>query len=433
MSEAAVDRSAGGSPPVQEQTRRPLLWVPTLYFAEGLPFYFVATLAGLMYKDLGVGNDQIGHVTALLGLAWAFKPLWSPLLETVHTKKRVVVTCQGAVAVGMLLCALSLQTPLWFVTSVAVLALIAASAATHDVAADGLYIASLDARQQARFAGWQGAFFNAARFLATGGLAFLAGQLARKVGAPAAWGVVFVLAGGIMALVATYHAAVLPRSPNLGSREGGGVWQTLREVFADFARKPGIAFAILFILLFRAGDGQVQTIGPLFLRDAREAGGLGLGVDQIGLVYGTGGTIAFLAGSVCGGHFAAWLGTRRALPLLILAVNVPNIVFYFLGVAQPSSLAVIGAALSVEMFGYGFGFVGLILYIMQAVAPGRHQTAHYAIGTGVMQLGFMFFKAVSGDIEQALGYRDFFLWVMAAALPVFVMSFFVRLPSPSER
>jgi len=407
--------------------RPPLHWVPTLYFAEGLPFYFVATLAGLMYKDLGVANDRIGHWTGLLGLAWAFKPLWSPLLEAARTKRRVVVACEAAAAVGLLLCAFALQTPAWFGASLALLGLVALCGATHDVAADGLYIASLDPRRQASFAGWQGAFFNVARFLATGGFFFLAGQLEVRIPAGAAWGVVFGLAAGLMALVAAWHLRALPASPNARAGEGG-IWGTLREVVTDFIAKPGIGFAILFILLFRAGDGQVQTIGPLFLRDAREAGGLGLGTDDIGLVYGTAGTVAFLAGSVLGGHFAAWLGTRRALPLLILAVNLPTAVYWYLSIARPDTLALVGAAISAEMFGYGFGFVGLILYIMQSVAPGRHQTAHYAIGTGVMQLGFLLFKALSGDIEQALGYQDFFLWAMVAALPVFAMSFFVRLP-----
>ena len=134
---------------------------------------------------------------------------------------------------------------------------------------------------------------------------------------------------------------------------------------------------------------------------------------------------ARLVGSVCGGYFTSWLGLKRAMFILILAVNVPNAVFYFLSTALPSSLPVIATALGLEMFGYGFGFVGVILFIMQVVAVGKYQTAHYALGTGVMQLGFVFFKMISGDIQVALGYRHFFLWVLVSALPVLVLSRFI--------
>jgi PAT family beta-lactamase induction signal transducer AmpG len=175
----------------------------------------------------------------------------------------------------------------------------------------------------------------------------------------------------------------------------------------------------------------VQTIGPLFLRDARAIGGLGLSTQEVGAIYGTAGTAAFLAGSILGGYFTSWLGLRRAMPVLILAMNVPNLVFYFLSVQQPDSLATVTAALSAEMFGYGFGFVGMILFIMQVIASGPYQTAHYALGSGFMQLGFVLSKVVSGDIQQALGYRHFFLWVLGCALPALLLSRFVRM-APDE-
>jgi PAT family beta-lactamase induction signal transducer AmpG len=180
-------------------------------------------------------------------------------------------------------------------------------------------------------------------------------------------------------------------------------------------------------VLFRAGEGQIQSIGPLFLRAARAQGGLGLTIDQVGWVYGTVGTIAFLVGSVFGGYFTSWLGLKRAMVWLILAVNVPNLVFYALSVTHPTGLAVIAGALSLEMFGYGFGFVGVILFIMQVVAVGKYQTAHYALGTGVMQLGLVLFTVISGDIQVALGYQHFFLWVLVSALPVLVLSRFLKI------
>jgi PAT family beta-lactamase induction signal transducer AmpG len=243
-----------------------------------------------------------------------------------------------------------------------------------------------------------------------------------------AWMLIFGLLALAMAGLALYHLWSLPATRNVvPSASARGVWHTLADVIREFFGKPGIGLAILFIILFRAGEGQIQTIGPLFLREARNLGGLGLTTDEVGWVYGTAGTVAFLVGSVCGGYFTSWLGLKRAMFILILAVNLPNAVFYFLSTAAPTSLGVIATALSLEMFGYGFGFVGVILFIMQVVAPGRYATAHYALGTGVMQLGFVFFKMVSGDIQTALGYQHFFLWVLVSAIPVLVLSRFLTI------
>lgn len=415
-----------------ERTRHPLAWVPSLYLAQGLPFYSVALVAGLMFKSMGVSNEAIGHWTGMLGFAWVFKALWSPFLELARSKKSVVVFFQllGGAALGML--ALALQLPAWFALSIALLAVVAMASSTHDIAADGLYIASLDARQQAAYAGWQGAFFNGAKFLSLGGLVILAGHLEQRFGAAPAWSTVFGLLGALMAALGLYHWWALP-NPGLRSAPASirGTADVLVDVVKAFFAKRGIWLGILFIILFRAGEGQIQTIGPLFLRDARTIGGLGLSTQEVGAIYGTAGTAAFLAGSVLGGYFTSWIGLKRAMPLLILAMNLPNLVFYYLGVAQPEALGTITMALALEMFGYGFGFVGIILFIMQVIASGPYQTAHYALGTGFMQLGFVLFKMVSGDIQHALGYRQFFLWVLLAALPALLLSRFVRLePEP---
>ena len=411
--------------------RHPLAWVPSLYLAQGLPFYAVALVAGQMLKSMGVPNDQIARWTGVIGLAWAFKALWSPFLELAPSKRLAVVAFQllGGAALGLV--ALALQLPGWFALCIALLAVVALASSSHDIVADGIYIANLSTREQAAYAGYQGAFFNAAKFLSLGGLLVLAGYLEKQVGTEFAWTAVFGLLGGLLVALGLYHLRALPGGAH--DKPAGGKARdaaaTLADVIRSFFAKPGIWMAILFIILFRAAEGQIQSIGPLFLRDAREVGGLGLTTAEVGFAYGTVGTAAFLAGSVAGGYFTAWLGLRRAMLWLILAVNLPNAVFCYLSVAQPASLALITGALGVEMFGYGFGFVGVILFIMQVVASGRYQTAHYALGTGFMQLGFVLFKVVSGDIQQALGYRDFFLWVLLSALPVLVLSRFMKLES----
>jgi PAT family beta-lactamase induction signal transducer AmpG len=405
--------------------RHPLAWVPTLYLAQGLPFYAVALIAGLMFKSMGVPNEQIARWTGMLGLAWVFKALWSPFLELARSKKRVIVTFQvlGGVALGGV--ALALHLPLWFGASIALFGVVALASSTHDIAADGLYIASLSAREQAAYAGWQGAFFNAAKFLSLGGLVILAGYLEPRIGVTNAWSAIFGLLGAALAGLGLYHVWALPGTLTVRSASTQAAAATLVDVIRTFFAKPGIWMAMLFIVLFRAGEGQIQTIGPLFLRDARALGGLGLSTAEVGAVYGTAGTLAFLAGSIGGGYFTAKLGLRRAMPWLILAMNLPNLVFWYLSTAQPESLTIVAAGLGVEMFGYGFGFVGVILFIMQVVATGKYQTAHYALGSGFMQLGFVLFKMVSGDIQQALGYQHFFVWVLLAAVPVLVLSRFM--------
>jgi PAT family beta-lactamase induction signal transducer AmpG len=285
----------------------PLRWVPTLYFAQGLPFYAVALVAGLMFKSMGVPNEQIARWTGLIGFAWVFKPLWSPFLELAPSKKLIVVTFQlvGGGALGLI--ALALQLPSWFALCIAVLALAAIASATHDIGCDGLYIASLTEKQQAAYAGWTGAFFNAGKFISLGGLVILAGYFEKTLGVVPAWTIIFAILGVMMLALGTYHSWALPPAHNvaLADKTMAAISRTLWDVLVEFFKKPGIWLFIIFIVLFRAGEAQVQTIGPLFLRDARELGGLGLSTAEVGAVYGTAGTVAFVAGSILGGYFTS--------------------------------------------------------------------------------------------------------------------------------
>jgi PAT family beta-lactamase induction signal transducer AmpG len=382
-----------------------------------------------MLKSMGISNEQIGHWTGTLVLAWAFKPLWSPLLETSSNKRFFVVLFQiiGGVALGLI--ALTLQVPNTIAVTVALLGVVAIASATHDIAADGLYIASLSTKQQTAFAGWQGAFYNASKFVISGGLVVLAGDLQTKMKLPPeqAWSIIFAIMSVGLILLALYHLWALPANPAANStptsiKEG---FATLLEVIIDFFKKPGVWLSILFILLFRAGEAQVSTIAPLFLLDSRAEGGLGLTTAQVGWAYGAAGTIAFIVGSIIGGYFIGWLGLRRGMVFLILGMNLPNLAFYFLSSTMPSDLTIITAAIFIENFGFGFGFVGLILYMMQVLSVGKYQTAHYAFGTGFMALGLVLFRTFSGNIQVALGYENFFLWVIISAIPVLILSLWI--------
>ncbi len=410
----------------------PMRWVPSLYLAQGLPFFAVTMVAQQLFISMNVQNEQMTRWLGVLTLAWGIKWVWSPFLELAPSKKSMVITFQLLGGVGLGIVAFSLHLPAFFIVCVAALMMVSLSSSTHDIAADGLYISSLSNKEQAQYAGWQGAFFNVARFLAAGGLLVLAGSLEKSIGVPGAWTAIFTVMAGAMVVLGLYNAWALPSVRNAKSADvsAKAIGKTLWLVVRDFLEKPGIWLAIIFIILFRASEGQIQTIGPIFLRATRDMGGLGLTTDQVGWAYGTAGTIAFIAGSIVGGYFAAWLGLKRAMLYLILAMNLPTIAFVFLSTTMPTNFAVISAALSAEMFGYGFGFVGVILYLMQVVSVGKYQTAHYAIGSGVMGLGMSLFRTISGDIQVALGYQHFFIWGLVCALPVLVLSRFVPLETP---
>ena len=419
---ASVASVPSVAPVAPDAHRSPATWVLSLYFLQGLPFFMVNVLAGVMFKSLGVANDDIARWTGLLGLAWVFKPLWSPLLEAAPSKKWLVIGFQFAGALALAGVALALQLPAFFAAAIVVLGVVSIISASHDIACDGLYIATLNARSRAVYAGWLGACFNGAKLFAVGGLVIVAGQLEEPLGVIMAWACVFGIAALVMAVLAAYHVWVLPDTrPAVIEGRTTKLSGTLADVMREFFRLPGVWWAIAFIVLFRAGEAQVQTIGPLFLKEARVAGGLGLATAEVGWSYGTAGTLAFLAGSVLSGYFTAWLGLKRALLTLVVAMNLPNLAFYLLAVWQPESLWLIAAAVSLETFGYGFGFVAVILFMMQFVEHSRYQTAHYALATGFMALGYVLFKTVSGDVQQALGYQHFFLWVLLCSLPVFVM------------
>ncbi len=404
----------------------PAAWVPTLYFAEGVPFFAVSLIAGILYKRLGLANDVIAFYTSWLLLPWSLKPLWSPLIEMFKTKKFFVVFLEFGGGLSLALVALCLPLPNYFTYTLALMAVVAVCSSTHDIAADGLYIASLSPKEQAAYTGWQGGFYNAARLFSQGGLVILAGFLEARFGVPHAWMVIFLAMGLILIVLSAYHAQTLPRGGAARSAQNfREMAATFGDVVVTFLKKPNIYLLLLFILLYRAGEGQIVKIGPLFLVDKRAAGGIGLTTDQFGTIYGSFGTIAFVTGSVLGGYFTSWLGLRRALLPLICVMNLPNLAYVYLSTALPTSHLLIAAALSMEMFGYGFGFVGVILLMMQEIAPGKYQTAHYAFANSLMNLGLMIPGTVSGKIQMAIGYRNFFVWALLSSIPALILSRFI--------
>ena len=416
-------------------SRSPLRWVPSLYFAMGLPFVVLNMVSAVLYKDLGISDAQIAFWTSLIMWPWTIKFLWSPFLELYRTKKFWVVGSQLLSGVLFGVAALSLQLPLFFSVSVAVFAVVAFSGATHDIAADGVYMSELTTQDQAKYIGWQGAFYNLAKLVATGGLVWLAGWLYEGFSADGAssydasvgsWTVVLLILCGTLVALGLYHLRALPSggsaSEGCSLRDG---LSGLREVIGAFFTKRHIWYYIAFIILYRLGEGFVMKIVPLFLKADTASGGLGLTNQQIGLYYGTFGAGAFLIGSLLAGYYIARRGLRRTLFTLCCIFNLPFGVYALLAWLQPQSMWIVGGGIVLEYFGYGFGFVGLTLFMMQQVAPGRHQMAHYAFASGIMNLSVMLTGAVSGYLSDALGYGMFFLAVMLATVPAFLVTWFV--------
>ena len=405
----------------------PICWVPTVYFAMGLPFVALSMVSVLMFSDMGVSNAQIAFWTSLIMLPWTLKPLWSPFLEMFKTKKYFVVATQMVTGVAFGLVALSLPLPDFFCYAIAFMGVIAFSGATHDIAGDGVYLTELNATMQAKYIGWQGAFYNLAKILTNGGLVYLAGSLKDSISIVHAWMVIMGICAAIMVVLSLYHVRMLPS----GGAASGDVrtvkddMHMLWEVIRTFFQKKYIVWYICFIILYRFAEGYAMKIVPLFLKAGIDQGGLGLPVQEIGIIYGTFGAAAFVLGSILAGYYISALGLRKTLFSLCCVFNIPFVVYLLLAIYQPSNVWVIGSAIVFEYFGYGFGFVGLTLFMMQQVAPGKHQMAHYAFASGIMNLGVMIPGMMSGYLSDWLGYRNFFIWVLVATIPAFLVTWFV--------
>lgn len=406
-------------------------WVPSAYFAMGLPFVILNMVCVLMFKGLGIADSQIALWTSIIMFPWTLKFLWSPLLELVSNKRIIVVSTQIACGVGFACVALALHLPSFFAVCIGILGVVAFSGATHDIALDGLYMAELSEQDQAKYIGWQGAFYNIAKLVATGLLVYLAGVLidAREaVGATSyeaalyAWTVIMTAAAVLLVILGIYHRFSLPAGLRTDDAERKSAGEELKAVIGDFFRKKHIWLYIAFIILYRLGEGFVMKIVPLFLKADVASGGLGLSEQQIGLYYGTFGAGAFVLGSLLAGYYISHFGLKKTLFSLVCIFNLPFLVYAWFAWAQPSSVLLIGSGIVLEYFGYGFGFVGLTLFMMQQVAPGKHQMAHYAFASAIMNLSVMVTGAVSGFLSDALGYKMFFIVVMLATVPIFILS-----------
>ncbi|HKB57468.1 MAG TPA: MFS transporter [Lacunisphaera sp.] len=416
-----VEKSAGNS-------LNAWRWIPTLYFCEGIPNVVVTSVAVVMFKNLKVSNTDIALFTSLAYLPWVIKPLWSPLVDLFGTKRRWIVLLQFALGLALATMALAVPGPDFFCCMLAVLWLLAFFSATHDVAADGFYLLALPPHQQAAFVGVRNTCFRLATLAGKGGLVGLSGWLLGITGSVTqAWSGIFILLAALFFLAGFYHLWSLPvLADDHRVRRAPSAAVDFLLVFKSFFAKPGIGIVLSFLLLYRLAEALALKLVEPFLLDARAVGGLGLTNGQLGLVNGTFGVMALLAGGLLGGYLISRRGLRRMLWPMILVMHVPIATFLLLALTQPTSLIAIGAALTVEQFGYGFGFTAYMVYMMM-IAEGEHKTAHYAICTGFMALGLLLPGMAAGWIQEKLGYVDFFVWACVATLPSFAAAALLKI------
>jgi PAT family beta-lactamase induction signal transducer AmpG len=409
---------------MQTQQRNPWFWIPSLYYAEGIPFSIVMFVSVVMYKGFGISNTDIALYTSWLYLPWVIKPFWSPIVDILKTRRYWIIATQLLIGAGLAGVALTIPTDNFFRYTLAVFWLIAFSSATHDIAADGFYISALTDHQQAWFVGIRSTFYRLAMITGQGLLVMVAGYLEGTTGSVSiAWSMIFYLLAALFLILFAWHHFVLPRPAADLVRQSlplRGLFKESLQTFASFFRKQHIGRVLAFLLLYRFAEAQLVKLAAPFLLDARAAGGLELSTGAVGLAYGTVGVLMLTIGGVLGGMLAARDGLRRWLWWMVAAINLPNAVYVALAYLQPDNLMFVNIAVGIEQFGYGFGFTAYMLYMIY-VARGLHSTAHYAICTGFMSLGMMLPGMISGWLQEILGYQHFFVWVLIATVPSFLV------------
>ncbi|MBE9231391.1 MFS transporter [Cuspidothrix issatschenkoi LEGE 03284] len=409
----------------------PWVYIPTLYFAEGIPYMIINSVSVIFYKKLGVDNTQIAFWTSLISFPWILKMFWSPFVDIYSTKRKWLLTMQIIMFFCLSFLALSFYLPNFFFISLGILTIAAFVSATYDIATDGFYMLALHPEQQAVFVGIRSLFYRFAILFTTGFLVFLAGYLEESTNnIPLSWSIVIGIAAVIFAVLFAFHSFTLPtpeaNNKNLETNPESNIDKIpFVKIIVAYFKQPKIAIILAFILLYRFGEAMLIKVASLFLLDKPELGGLGLSTQEFGLVYGTFGVISLICGGILGGLLIAKYGLKKCLLPMALALNLPNVFYIYMAYAKPA-LKFVYPLVSLEQFGYGVGFTAFTVYLMY-VSKGEHKTSHFAISTGLMALGLMIPGAISGQIQQSLGYTLFFVLVCLATIPGMLTIFFIPL------
>lgn len=435
-----------------KKSRSPWCWIPTLYVAEGLPYFAVNTLTVLMYTNLKISIADMAFYTGWLYLPWVIKPFWSPFVDIIGTKRGWTIAMQALLALSMAAVAFFLPTTFFFASTLACFWLMAFCSATHDIAADGYYMLELTDHEQAAYVGVRSTFYRIASVIGQGGLVILAGWLEQSMGnVPAAWSMVFLVLSAFFVAVTIYHSWFLPKVDERTIRRQSptadepvakvgflDIIKGFGSTFSTFFAKPGIVSALCFMLFYRFPEAMCIKLVQPFLVSSREMGGLALTTAQVGVVNGTTGVVALLAGGILGGLAIARNGLKAWLWPMALSLTLPCFLYCVLAILQPESFFWINVAVAVEQFGYGFGFTAFMLYLIY-FSQGEYKTSHYAFCTAFMALGMMLPGMAAGWIHQQLsafnvfggngdpGFINFFFWIMLSCVATFIVCRVVKI------
>ena len=424
----------------------PIGWVPSLYFAEALPYMAVMTLSTIMYTNLGLTNTELALYTSWLYLPWVIKPIWSPIVDSMKTKRWWILAMQILIGASLAGVALTLQMDWWLKMSLTFFWLMAFSSATHDIAADGFYILGLTDKEQAFYVGWRSTFYRIGTIFCQGGLVFLAGMLQKHYSIPLAWSMTMGITAAIMIVLAAWHNMMLPKEastvpaasschnkerveelqPVAQSITSRDIITSFKDTLRVFLSKKGLVPALLFMLLFRFPEAQLAKMAQPFMLRSTAEGGLALATETVGVVYGTLGVIGLLLGGIAGGWLVSKHGLKRWWWPMIMAISLPDAVYIYLATAQHASLAVINTCVVVEQLGYGFGFTAYMLFLVY-FSKGDRSTSVFSICTGLQALGMMIPGMIAGYLADVWGFGTFFWWVMACCMVTVIVSAMVKL------
>ena len=410
---------------------KPWFWIPVLNFASGLPYAIIISVSVIMYKSLGINNEDIGIYTSLLYLPWVIKPLWSPFIDLYSTKRKWFLSMQLLISIAFLLVGLSIPVSQFFVVSLAIFWVAAFASASNDVASDGFYLLALPKEQQSFFLGIRSTFYRLSMLTGNGLIVIIAGYLEQEFGDKhKAWSYTMIFVAILMAVITLYNYFSTPNTENSESINNTETRESksFNTVFISFFQKKQIGLVMIFILVFRLGESQLLKMLTPFLIDEKAVGGMGLTTQDVGIIYGTFGVFALVIGGILGGIAISKNGLGKWMLPMILMMHLPIIGFILLSHFHPESVFYIYITIIVEQFGYGFGFAAFMMFLIY-VAEGESKTSHYAIATGFMALGMMLPGMLSGYIQEYLGYANFFIWVFCATIPGLILSRFLIFPS----
>ena len=420
--------------------KKPFYWVPSLYLGEALPFSAVMLISVIMFKEFGLTDGQITVYTGWMGLPWVIKPIWSPIIDNLKTKRWWIVSMQFLMGIALAMVAFTLPTSYWLQGSLAMFMLIAFASATHDISADGFYIIGLKEKDQEWYVGIRNTFYRIGMVIGQGGLVLLAGHLQEGwlgqtfQSTASSWLLVFLILGILMTLLAIYHSLVLPKV-EVAEHERFDFAEQMREFVATlevFFTKPHIISALCFILLFRLPEGLLTKIVPLFLTRSVAEGGLAMSDKNFGLIYGTLGVIGLLLGGILGGWAVSKWGLKKCLWPLVLCITLPDAVYVYLSFFPTDNLWLTGACVCIEQIGYGLGFAAYTLYLV-TFSRGERSTAVFSICTAGQYFGGVMLPGmVSGLISENIGYQNFFLLVMLLCLVTFAVTAFVKIDNHEQ-